>query len=105
MFIQTQKGKHKMPKTKFPSSYLKERRIRLGLQPCEVARATGLTLETYRQIEHRGQLPEEHFEKLAEALKVTVDELKTEKAAVLIEGMFGIPKMKTVEFIAAALRQ
>ena len=97
--------KKKMAKSKFPSSYLKERRVRLGLQPCEVAKATGLTLETYRQIECRGQLPEEHFEKLAITLNVTVNELKAEKAAVIIEGMFGVPKMKIVEFIAANLRQ
>ena len=93
-----------MAKVIFPSSFLRERRIRLGLEPCEVAEKAGLTQETYRQIECRRQLPEEHFPKLAEALHVTVEELKAEKVAAMVEAMFGISKADTHGFIAKAIR-
>ena len=94
-----------MAKVVFPSSYLKERRVRLGLESCEVAKLAGLTEETYRQIECRGQLPEEHFPKLAAALQVTVYELKAEKAATILEAMLGIPKLETLEFIGRAKKK
>ena len=57
-----------MAKVKFPSSFLKDRRGRLGLESVEVANKIGVSPEAYRQIEHRGELPENHFPRLADAL-------------------------------------
>lgn len=94
-----------MPKVVFASSFLRDRRIRIGLESHEVARAAGLELGTYRQIECRGQLPEEHFEALATVLNVPIDELRAEKVAVVAESLLGIPKSEMHGFIARALRQ
>lgn len=94
-----------MPKVLFSSNFLKERRERLGLDSYEVATMTGIKKATYRQIECRGQLPEEHFEQLAKVLRVTVEELKAEKVAVVAEALLGIPKDETHGFIARSLRQ
>lgn len=94
-----------MAKVAFPSTFLRERRIELGLEPCEVAERARLSQELYRQIEHRGQLPEEHLPKLAAALEVTEDKLKAEKVAVMVEMMFGIPKNETHGFIARGVRK
>lgn len=88
-----------MAKIAYPSTYLKERRVRLGLEPCDIAKLTGLNQEAYRQIECRGQLPEEHFSKLAAALQVTVEDLKAEKAATMMSAMLGIDKLAILEFI------
>lgn len=93
-----------MPKVVLSSSFLQERRIRIGLESHEVARAAGLKPATYRQIECRGQLPEEHFEALARVLNVPVDELRAEKVAVLAESLLGISKSEMHGFIARAIR-
>ena len=94
-----------MAKVAFPSTFLREKRTELGLEPCEVAERSGLSQELYRQIEHRGQLPDEHLPKLAVALEVTVDKLKAEKVAAMVEVMFGIPKCETHGFIAKGIRK
>lgn len=93
-----------MAKVKFPSSFLKDRRGRLGLDSVEVANKIGISPEAYRQIECRGELPEDHFPRLAEALQVSVNELKAEKIATMIEAMLGIRKEETHAFIGKALR-
>ncbi len=92
-------------KIKFPSSFIKDRRNRLGFDSWEVAQKVDVAQETYRQWEHRGELPEAHFPKLAAALSITVNELKAEKIATLAQAMLGIPKEETHSFIARALRE
>lgn len=94
-----------MAQVKYASPFLKERRTRLGLEPFEVADKVDVPHGTYRQWECRGELPEAHFVKLAEALGVTVNELKTEKVATIILAEFGISKADTHGFIAKALRK
>jgi hypothetical protein len=37
-----------MPRIKFSSNIIKERRIRLGFEPCEVAKLVGVKMDTYR---------------------------------------------------------
>ena len=76
----------------------------MGLEPYQVANLAGLSHETYRQIEHRGQLPDEHLSSLAKALQVTEQELKAEKIATIVESMFGISKNETHGFIAKAAK-
>ncbi len=93
-----------MAQVKYASPFLKERRMRLGLEPFEVADKIGVPHGTYRQWECRGELPEAHFAKLAEALGVTENELKTEKVAAIVLAEFGIAKADTHGFIAKALR-
>ena len=93
-----------MAKVKFPSMFLKDRRCRLGLESVEVANKIGVPPGTYRQIECRGELPEDHFPRLAEALQVSVNELKAEKIATMIEATLGIRKEDTHAFIGKALR-
>jgi transcriptional regulator with XRE-family HTH domain len=92
-------------KIAYPSVYLKERRTELGLEPCEVALRAGLSQELYRQIESRGQLPDDHLPKLAAALEVTEEKLKAEKVAAIVEAMFKIPRIETCGFIARAARK
>jgi hypothetical protein len=94
-----------MPKIKFPSSFLKDRRIRLGLEPCQVAEIVDVPHGTYRQWECRGELPETYFPKLATALNVSENELRAEKVAAMVQSMFGIAKEETHGFIAKALRR
>lgn len=94
-----------MAKVKFPSSFLKDRRIRLGLEPCEVAERASVSKETYRQWECRGELPESYFSQLATALNVSENELKAEKVAVMAQAILGIPREDTHGFIAKALRK
>ncbi len=93
-----------MPKIKFSSNFLQERRIRLGFEPCEVARLVGVKLDTYRQWECRGEIPEKHLPQLAAALQIPENELKAEKVAVLVEAMLGIPRQETHGFINRMLR-
>ena len=93
-----------MPKIKFSSDFLKERRIRLGFQPFEVAELVGVRKDTYRQWECRGEIPEVHLTKLAAALQIPENELKAEKVAVVVEAMLGIPRAETHGFISKALR-
>lgn len=94
-----------MPKVKYSSTLLRDRRMRMGLQPHEMAEKLGVTQEAYRQWECRGQVPEEHLASLARVLGISETELRAEKVAVLVETMFGIPKTETHGFIATALRQ
>ena len=93
-----------MPKLKFSSDFLKERRLRLGFEPHEVADMVGVQWETYRQWECRGEIPEAHLPKLAIALQIPETELKAEKVAVMVEAMLGISKQETHGFISRALR-
>ena len=92
-------------KIKHPSTFLKDRRTRLGLEPYEVADLVGVPHGTYRQWECRGELPEAHFATLAAALKVSQQELKAEKVAVLAHALLGIAKEATHGFIARAVRE
>ena len=93
-----------MPKIKFSSDFLKERRLRLGFEPYQVAKLVGIKQDTYRQLECRGEIPERHLPKLAIALQVTENELKAEKVAVMMEAMLGISKSETHGFINKVLR-
>ncbi|MFA6446217.1 MAG: helix-turn-helix transcriptional regulator [Candidatus Paceibacterota bacterium] len=93
-----------MPKIKSPSDFLKERRIRLGFEPCEVATLVGVKMDTYRQWECRGEIPEKHLPELAVALQIPETELKAEKVAVMMKALLGIPKQETHGFINRALR-
>jgi transcriptional regulator with XRE-family HTH domain len=94
-----------MAKVKYSSSLLRDRRMRLGYQPCEVADKLGIAQDTYRQWECRGQVPDSKLSELAAVLEITVNELRAEKVAVMVETMFGIPKTETHGFIAMALRK
>jgi len=94
-----------MSQIKYPSSFIRDRRIRLGLASHEVAAKLGISQETYRQWEHRGELPESYFPKLAIALDVPENELKAEKVATMVQATLGIPKEDTHGFIAKALRK
>lgn len=94
-----------MSKIKYPSSFLRGRRIMLGLEPCEVARACSLNEDTYRQIECRGQLPEQHFAVLSAALNVSVETLKAEKVATIAESLLGIDKRSIHDFVDQYLKK
>ncbi len=89
----------------FRTSFLRSRRIELGLEPCEVARLAGLSPNSYRQIECRGRLPEEHIPVLAAVLQVPEETLWAERFAVMLEATLGIPKGETRTFIARALHE
>lgn len=89
---------------KFKTDFLKRCRLRLGLEAWEVAKQSGINKATYRQIECRGQLPEEHFDILAPILRVSIEELKAEKVAAYAESLLGIEKDEMHGFIARQLR-
>lgn len=93
-----------MAKTAHSSTFLADRRKRLGKEPHEMAAAIGVSQEVYRAWECRGQLPQNHFEKIAPALGVTVQELKAEVVATLAYALLGVSKDETHGFIAKALR-
>jgi len=101
---QTRKENINMAQVKYPSTFLADRRKRLGLEPFEVADKVGVPHGTYRQWECRGELPEHQFPQLAIALEVTENELKAEKVAAIVLAEFGIAKADTHGFIAKALR-
>src|SRR5579864_2888639 len=94
-----------MAKVKYSSSLLRDRRMRLGFQPCEVAARVGVAQDTYRQWECRGQVPEDQLPKISAVLEISENELRAEKVAVMVEAMFGIPKTETHGFIAMTLRK
>ena len=94
-----------MPKNqiKYPTDFLRRRRLELGLEPCEVATLMGIRFDLYRQIECRGQIPEQHLEALSRALDVPQETLLAEKVAALAEGLLGIHKLKTHAFVKRSL--
>ncbi len=92
-----------MPKTKYPSSFLRDRRTQLGLRQFEVAGKIGASYETYRQWESRGELPEACFQKISVALNVPEEELQMEKVAAIMKVKFKIPISNTRKFIARCL--
>jgi transcriptional regulator with XRE-family HTH domain len=77
-------------KVKNCTTFLKERRKLLGLDQQAVASAVGVSWETYRQWEHRGQIPEEHLPQIAATLRVSVLDLLIAKWKPVIEHAFAI---------------
>lgn len=77
-------------KVKNCSAFLKERRKLLGLEQQDVASSIGVKWETYRQWEHRGQIPEKHLPRIAVVLRLSVLDLLIAKWKPLLETTFGI---------------
>lgn len=95
-----------MAKAKYSTPLLRDRRMRLGYEPHEVAAKIGVSSETYRQWECRGQVPpESYLASLSTVLEISENEFRAEKIAAMVEVMFGIPKTETHGFIATALRK
>ncbi len=92
-----------MPKIKYPTSFLKDRRVELGLTQADIAFAIGVTRLALQKAEQRGELPEVHFKKLALILQVSTSNLYMEKTAPMIRAMFQIPKDSFRKFIEASL--
>jgi DNA-binding XRE family transcriptional regulator len=85
---------------KYPSPYLRDRRVSLGLTQQQVADAIGIGKWAMQKLEQRGELPEIHFEELSKVLGVTVGDLFVEKYAVVIREVFHIPTEVFRSFIA-----
>ena len=60
----------------------------LGLNQQETAQCIGVEWETYRQWEHRGQIPDEHLSKISEVLRVSELDLLIAKHKPLIVEVF-----------------
>jgi transcriptional regulator with XRE-family HTH domain len=67
-----------MPTITHESNFLRNKRLELGLRPTEVASMIGVSPETYRYWESRGELPQGWFPQIAAALNISIDELKAE---------------------------
>lgn len=80
-----------MSHIKYPTPFLKNRRVSLGLTQMQVAAAIGIEQWAMQKLEQRGELPEIHFEKLSQVLQVSVLELQIEKYAPIIREIFHIP--------------
>ena len=80
-----------MSAIKFPTNYLRDRRISLGLTQHQVAEAIGVEKWAMQKLEQRGELPDIHFEKLSQVLNVSVIELYIEKYAPVMREIFQIP--------------
>ncbi len=80
-----------MAKIKYPTTFLKNRRTNLGLTQLEVASAIGVEKWALQKLEQRGEMPEVHFDKLSEILKVSVMNLYIEKYAPVMRAVFHIP--------------
>ena len=88
---------------KYPTPYLKNRRVSLGLTQQQVASAIGVEFWAMQKLEQRGEMPEIHFEKLAAVLKVSVTDLYIEKYAPAIREVFQIPTVIFREWIKSNL--
>ena len=77
-------------KVKYPTPFLKMRREMLGLDQQETANRIGVEWDTYRQWEHRGQIPDGNLSKIAEVLKVSELDLLNAKHKPLIAEVFEV---------------
>jgi hypothetical protein len=85
---------------KFPTSYVRSRRIDLGLTQEVVRTAIGMEMWAYQKLEQRGQIPEEHIPALAKVLQVSEQDLWIEKLAPMMKEVFGIAKIPFATFVA-----
>ena len=84
---------------KFPTSFIRNRRIDLGLTQSVVCKAIGMEEWTYQKLEQRGQIPEEHIPGLAKILRVTEQELWIEKMTPMMKEIFAIAKEPFRQFV------
>jgi len=93
--------KMKSPGIKFPTPFIRNRRVGLGLTQEDVSSAVGMQLWAYQKLEQRGQIPEEHIPALAKVLQVSEQDLWIEKLAPMILEVFKIPKIPLVNFVSS----
>lgn len=87
---------------KFPTPYIRNRRLDLGLSQKQVCAAIGMQEWAYQKLEQRGQIPEEHIPALAKVLQVSERVLWIEKLAPMVLKVFGIPKARFEGFVTSS---
>lgn len=84
---------------KFPTPFVRNRRLDLGLTQEVVRQALQMEEWAYQKLEQRGQIPEEHIPALAKVLQVSEQDLWIEKLAPMMQQVFGIPKIPFATFV------
>jgi len=84
---------------KFPTPYVRSKRIDLGLTQEVVRTAIGMEMWAYQKLEQRGQIPEEHIPALAKVLQVSEQDLWIEKLAPVMLKVFRVAKIPFATFV------